>query len=239
MNIAIVEDNLRAAETLKKFIQAYGESAKTGFEVKHYSDGNSFLEEYAAAMYSIIFMDIDLPGLSGVEVAKRLREKDGAAIIIFITRMAQYARLGYEVNALDFMVKPINYADFCLKLKKAVAIAQLRSSNEIFVRSAGGYIRISVDRLLFVEVMGHQVKYNLVDSVIETRDTLSNVEAALKGYGFLRCNSCYLVNSAFVTAINGYDVKVGGRTLKISHPRRKKFVEELLDTYMGNIPGKS
>lgn len=233
INIAVVEDDDNAAETVKKYFERYGQSVNTLFNVTRFCDAETFLDKYRVAVYSIVLMDIDLPGISGLDAARRLRDKDDSVTLLFVTKMAQYAQKGYEVSALDFMIKPVRYADFCIKIKKAVAVARTRESRAALVQITNGFTRLSTDKIIFVEVMGHTIKYKLTDGEIETRGTLTSVEKMLEGKGFLRCNSCYIVNTKFIDSVRGYDLDIAGYTLKISHPRRKEFVKALMELYMG------
>lgn len=218
----------------KSFVNKYAEQNSVELKVSHFDSAEKFLNAYRPAVYSIIFMDIELPGISGLEAAQRLREKDKTATLLFFTRMAQYAQKGYEVDALDFLIKPLNYPDFSLKMRKAINVARSMEARSVMVPVYGGYSCLSTDKIIFVEVMGHQLKYQLVDGTIETRGSLSAVEKQLEGCGFLRCNSCYIINVRFINSIQGYDLDVAGYTLKISHPRRKQFIKELMDFFGGS-----
>lgn len=233
INIAVVEDDLSAFGTIKAYCERYGKTDGVVLDVTRFADAETFLDGYRAAVYSIVLMDIDLPGMSGLDAARRLRDKDDSVTLLFVTKMAQYAQKGYEVSALDFLIKPVGYADFCLKMKKAISVARVRESRAVLVPINNGFTRLSTDKIIFVEVMGHTIKYRLTDGEIEARGTLSSVEKTLSGNGFLRCNSCYIVNTRFIDSVRGYDLDIAGYTLKISHPRRKEFVKSLMALYMG------
>ena len=90
-------------------------------------------------------------------------------------------------------------------------------------------------KIVFVEVEGHRLKYQLVDGVVEARGSLSDVQEKLAGHGFLRCNSCYVVNVKYIEFVKGYDLHINGYKLKISHPRRKEFMRQLMDIYAGSF----
>lgn len=199
----------------------------------HFDTAEKFLEAYRPSVFSMVFMDIELDGINGVEAARRLRAIDKNVTLMFFTRMAQYAQKGYEVDALDFLIKPLNYADFSLKMKKALNVARSAEARSIIVSAYGGYTCLSVNKIIFVEVMGHQLKYQLVDGTVEARGSLSTAEKQLKSYGFFRCNSCYMVNVRFIDSIRGYDLEIAGYKLKISHPRRKQFVKDVMQFYGG------
>lgn len=233
MNIALVEDDAQEAEIMIKYIKRFGDENSFAFDVTRFRNAEDFLHAYKHSYYSIAFMDIDLPGIGGIDAARSLRSRDDCITIVFVTKMAQYAQKGYEVNALDFIVKPIGYSEFKLKMRKAVNVASSREIKSVLVPVNSGFCRISVDKLVYVEVMGHKLKYQLVDEEIEARGTLGEVEKKLEGCGFLRCNSCYLVNSRYVNKVRGNEVEVGGHVLKISHPKRKAFVEALMEIFTG------
>lgn len=233
MNIAIVDDDENAAANLIDYFHQYTAQTEIKFNIKHFTDAEKFISSYRNSEYAIVFMDIDLPGINGIEAAHQLRYKDNSVVLLFITRMAQYAHKGYEVDALDYIVKPLRYADFCLKMKKAINVARSREAHTFLFPTGNGVICFSTDKIMFVEVMGHQLRFQLVDGEIEARGTLSEIEKRLEGCGFLRCNNCYLVNTRFINSVEGYDVDVGGHILKISHPRHRQFMKDLMNIFTG------
>lgn len=234
MNIAVVDDEVRSREALSYYVEKYAKETGRTLTVKCFPNADEFLSVYKRNFFSIVLMDIEMPGIDGLAAAKELRKLDDAVTLMFITKMSRYAQKGYEVNAIDFIIKPVNYADFCLKLGKAINIAEIRKEKSVMIKTENGFSRIAVDRIEYIEVRGHKITYKMVDGKIESRGTLGDLEKNLSEYGFLRCNSCYLVNSAFVKSVEGYDVTVGGEVLKISHPRRKSFVDALLNLYTGS-----
>lgn len=233
MKIVMVEDDLAAIGQLKEYLKRYTEEMDTDFEVAHYTDAEEYLSRHEKECPSIAFFDIDLPTVNGIEAARKLRERDAAVVIVFVTKMVQYAQAGYAVNALDFLVKPVSYAEFKMKMQRAVNVAKANEVKTMHVPDGNGFFRIPSDKIVFVEVSGHRLRYQLVDGVVEGRGSLTDVEEKLAGHGFLRCNSCYIVNSKFVDRVQGYDLHINGYKLKISHPRRKTFMKQLMDIYAG------
>ena len=168
-----------------------------------------------------------------MDTAVELRRYDKNVSIIFITNLVQYALRGYEVDAVSFLLKPVSYYDFSLKFKKALDIYLMNEERSFTVNAPGGLCRISTDKLMYVEIIKHRLHYHLIDDVIEMTGVLSTVEQELGSYGFLRCNTCYLVNPKFIVRVKGAEVQVGDRTLQISRPRRAAFMEGLTNWYAG------
>ena len=234
MKIVIVEDDPAAIGQLKEYLKRYTEETDTDFEAAHYTDAEEYLSCHEKECPAIVLFDIDLPTINGIEAARKLRERDAAVVIVFVTKMVQYAQAGYSVNALDFLVKPVSYAEFKMKMQRAVNVARANEIKTIRVPDGNGFFRVPSNKIVFVEVSGHRLRYQLVDGVVEGRGSLTDVEEKLTGHGFLRCNSCYIVNSKFVDSVQGYDLHINGYKLKISHPRRKTFMKQLMDIYSGD-----
>lgn len=232
-NVAIVEDEDDAAELLSSYIDKYGAAAGQKFNVVRFKNGEEFLSGYSS-VYSVVFMDIQMPKLNGMDTAVELRKLDKAVSLIFITNLVQFAQKGYEVDAVSFLVKPVSYFDFSLKFSKALDIYVMNEERSIAVKYQGGMCRISTDKLMYVEIISHRLYYHLIDDIIEVTGVLSQVERELCGYGFLRCNKCYIVNPKFVVGVKGSDVTVGNKVLQISRPRRASFLAELANWYAGS-----
>lgn len=235
MKVVIVEDDMVAAAQFKNYLERYGNESDVELEVTHFTDAETFLKNYKKERPAIVFFDINLPTIDGMEAARKLRERDTAVVIVFVTKMVQYALKGYDVNALDFLVKPVSYAEFKMKMRRAVNVARANETKALYVPVDSGFYRVPSDKIVFVEVEGHRLKYQLVDGVVEARGSLSDVQEKLTGHGFLRCNSCYVVNVKYIEFVKGYDLHINGYKLKISHPRRKEFMRQLMDIYAGSF----
>lgn len=231
-NIAIVEDEDAAAEALAEHIGQYAKLNGQEFRIERFHDAVEFLCGYKP-LYSVVFMDIQMPHRDGMSAAVELRSLDKTVSIIFITNLVQYAQKGYEVEAVAYLLKPVGYFDFALKFRKALDIYVMNAERSITVNTAGGLCRISTEKLMYVEIVRHRLYYHLVDDVVEITGVLYKVEEDLKRFGFLRCNQCYLVNPRFIVSVKGLTVQVGNETLSISRPRRNAFLAELADWYAG------
>ena len=232
--IAIVEDEAAEAEILQSYFSRYTQEYGTTFTVTHFLSAESFLNR-DRPIYDLVLMDICLPRASGMDAAARLRQVDQSVPLIFVTNMAQFAVKGYEVDAFDFVVKPVSYANFVLKIHRLLGKLASRREGEVLVTQSGHMLRLYVSQIKYIEISGHRMVYHTTSGEVSAYGNLKEAEAALDPAMFARCNSCYLVNLNYVQAIQGHTVLVDGVSLQISRPRRKAFVQALNDYLGGGI----
>ena len=232
--IAVVEDRQDEQNTLRSHFSRFTSEKGMDFLLTFFSGGEEFLSKYRP-VYDMVLMDIGMPGLNGMETAARLRTIDQSVMLIFVTNMAQFAVRGYEVDAFDFLVKPVGYANFALKLQRALSRLDTRRQTQIVINTPDGLIRLPSSQLKYIEISGHRIIYHTTRDLLYGYGNLKQVEAELDGKAFVRCNSCYLVNLNFVSAVRGFTAVVGGDELQISRPKRKAFIQALNDFLGGSI----
>ena len=232
VSIAIVEDDRAYAETLQGYLEQYSAEHQADLRFRNFYDGLAFLDGYRSD-FDILLMDIEMPVLDGMSTARRIRKIDPHVVIMFITSMAQYAVKGYEVGALDFMLKPVSYAIFSQKLQKAIQLAKRNRQAYLLLPVNGTQLRVSIPSILYIEVSGHRLQMYTEAGSYRVSLSLKDLEAMLAGYSFARCNQCYLVNLRHVEEFRGDAVVVGGHMLQVSRPRRKDFQMALANYYGG------
>lgn len=227
IKIAIVEDDRKASDTVKEYVERYGRENSLQFKITQYPDAVSLLDQYTAE-HDIIFMDIQMPYLNGMDAAHRLRSLDSKVILIFTTSLMQYAIEGYEVDALAYLVKPINYYEFAMKLGKAVKRVPFISEADVVINTKSGDIRLAQEDIRYVEISGHWIVYHTLGGDYSRYSSLTKVASELSESEFARINSCYLVNMQYVRRVNGMMcVLDNGEELKISQPKRKDFLQTI------------
>ena len=160
--IAIVEDEAAVREQLAGYVQRYTRQYGTQFEVTMFTDGVEILEDYRP-VYDIIFLDVEMQHLDGMETARRIRELDSDVLLIFITNMAQYAIKRYAVGALDYVLKPVPYFAFSQQLQKAVNQLAKRTRHYLAVPVDGGMRRLDAAAIYYIESEGHRVHFYTED----------------------------------------------------------------------------
>ena len=230
--IALVEDEQPAADALTSFITRYGEERGEQFEVTHFTNAIDF--EVTRRRFDLVFMDIQMPGINGMEAARLLRTFDAETPIIFVTNLAQYAVKGYEVDALDFMVKPVGYYDFSLRMEKALRKLSANVGRTIPVTTTDGVRVVPLARLDYVEVRNHDLIFHVADDEpLRVRGNLSAFERENAGGPLLRISKSVVVNMERIDWVRGYDLRtLSGDMLRISRSN-KRAATEAITSYLG------
>lgn len=229
--IGIAEDEEQALERLQEFLSRYAGEHSMEIAVTPFSDGQDLVEGYRP-IYDLLLIDIEMPRMNGMEAAGKIRRTDPLVPIIFVTNLARYAVRGYEVGAIDFVVKPVSYYAFAMKLRRALALIEGRQERSLIFPLRDGFRRVSEGEIRYIEINGHQMTVHLKEESFVVSGTLRKIEEQVTPGRFARCNSCYLVNLSFVSAVEGDEVTVGGDRLRCSRPKRKAFLEAVTN-YMG------
>jgi len=230
VNIAIVEDEQKHADIIKEYLDKYSKEHSILFSTTYFDDGLNILDDYNSE-YDIIFLDIRMKHLDGMATAKRIREFDNNVILIFITSTVQYAVQGYLVDALGYVLKPITYVQFAQLLDKAVVnIDQKRKKNYIFFSTNEKQVKLDCVKIFYIESQRNNIIIHTSDENYVTLGPLKKYEGILRQYGFSKCHNAYIVNFAYVSAIQHDEViMTNGMAIPISRARKKDFMKELTE----------
>ncbi len=231
IQIALIENSKEDEALFCKIAQEFFQTIKEAYQVHAYENAEDFLASYKK-QFHLVFMDIELEKMNGMDAAKELRKLDSDVILIFLTNLAHYAIAGYEVNAMDYILKPITPGAFHLKIPKALALMKQQKKKNIHIFSRNEIHTFSTDELYYVEVQSHRLYYHTSQGIFDVRGAISDVEEDLYPFDFRRCHHSFLVNLKFVTSIQGNEVLVGGDILQLSRPKKKVFINELTN-YLG------
>lgn len=238
LNIAIVENDKLQAERLKDYIERFGEENGEAVRAVWFRDGVDFISDYSGE-FDGVFMDIDMPLMDGMTAAEKLRETDGEVCIVFVTDLAQYALRGYKVNAMDYLVKPVDYFELAVELKKILRSKKLHGDEYMWISVPGVRKRVAIGDIVYVDILAHDVHVHYTEDggsgEAVFRGTLKDIEAQLDGKPFSRCHNCCIVNLRCVRTVCGDEVLLdGGDRVYISRNRRKKFMTDLTSYIAGN-----
>jgi len=202
MRIAVVDDSIGDAQRIVTYLEQFQAEHDLNFQTKVFYASLDFLEEYDGD-YDVIFLDIEMPGSNGLEAAREIRERDQAVGIIFVTSLAQYAIDGYEVQAIDFMVKPVGYYNFSMKLEKAFRFMESHREQDILISNKDGIVRITVSDILYMEKDRDYLLFYTRHGCSRTRGSMKEMKAKLEQMIVAAdhdLKSYYLWNSCFTEA---------------------------------------
>lgn len=228
MRVAVLDDTPEDVERLDLFLHRYAQERDLTLNVETFDSGEGFLAEFRS-QYDVVFLDIEMPGVDGMGVARAIREKDGDVGIVFVTNLAQYAVQGYEVSAVDFIVKPYTYYVLCEKLDRALARLKRRERHTLLLSGRDGVHRIPTSSLLYIEKKGDYLVFHTEEGVFRERGSIRACRERLAGLPFGECTSGCLVNLDYVTRIGKEDISLGEVTLPLSRRLRRQFTDAYVD----------
>lgn len=181
----------------------------------------------------LIFLDIQMPRITGLDFFRSLQNPPP---VIFTTAYPQYALEGFEVNALDYLVKPISFDRFFKAVLKAKEYYEIRESNKtsagatdhFFIKADNKLVRIFFNEILYVEALQNYVTIHTPGKKYMTYLTFKAVEEYLPRDQFLKVHKSYIVPFAKVDSIEGNDIKIGEQHIPISRNQREEVMEKLL-----------
>lgn len=228
---ALVDDEPRDLELLHAHLTRYAREMRQELEVQEFSNGLEFLERFEGG-FDIVFMDVDMPHFNGIEIARRLRRADPVVVLVFVTNIAQYAICGYEVNAIDYLIKPVSYFTFTDKMGKALRFVQRRPEQSLVLPVEDGFLKLPVSEVCYLEKDKNYILYHTQREVYRDRGSMTEMSARLEKAGFSRCTSGCLVNLRYVTRVGKEMVWLGEVCLPLARSQRKSFTADFL-AYLG------
>lgn len=224
--IAIIEDEIEMSNDLKKHIEMFFNQHEKNISIDIFDNAVKFLDKYKTG-YNLVFMDINLPYMNGIEASEKLRQKDPMVIIVFVTSLAQYAIEGYKVHAFDYVLKPVNYYNFVLTLERILPHLKDNDKSIVIYTNKTSFKKILIERIKYIEIINHKLVFHTLDGDYETHGALNDYVDILKDDYFALCNRCYLINLKMVSQVTPDSVIIDNESLLISRPKRKQFLHVL------------
>lgn len=233
MRCIIVDDEPIARIGIKKLVDQISPLELAGSFNSAESAG-IFLRD---AEIDLIFLDINMPGINGIEFARTIPK---TTLVIFTTAYSEYAVDSYELDAVDYLVKPIDAARFRKAVEKAIAYHALLLEGEnrsvekvaeeyIFVKSDRRFFKINLVDLLFVEGLKDYVIFQMEDQRIITRMTIKNIYEWLPKSTFIRINRSYIINKHKIDSFDHHDVFIKKHEIAIGNSYHDAFFQEMME----------
>ncbi len=228
----IVDDEPTAREIIEHYLKqvdglAHVQSCANALEAFKVLDQKSV---------DLILLDINMPDISGISLARAIGDK---AKVIFTTAYREYAVDGFDLQAVDYLLKPISLQRFIQAIEKyKKEIVQLANAeqpqspipNVLLIKADRKTVKVPLDQIRYIESLGDYVKIHTTSGVTVTRETISGLEQKLGYAQFIRVHRSFIVSIQFITAFTKEAVELGSSMLPISRSYKDRVNEALLRT---------
>lgn len=228
INCLIIDDEPLARKGLKEYIADVDFLHLAG----DFDSPLKAAEQISTGDIQLLFLDIQMPKITGIDFFKSLQS---APPVIFTTAYPQYALDGFELNALDYLVKPISFERFYKAALKAKEYYEIRTKNDVepgveyfFIKADNKLVKIFFKDLLLVEALQNYVVIHTVDKKYITYLTFKSVEDYLPASQFIKTHKSYIVSASRIDSIEGNDIKIGQHHVPISRNLKDEVMEKLL-----------
>lgn len=235
VSIAVCDDDMLDCCNMAKDIKEI--LGKTGipFIVRQFQSGRDLLN--AIEDFDIIFMDIIMDGLNGMKTARILREKSFEKMLIFISASRDYVFEAYDVEAFQYLVKPVDDVKLERVLHKAVRKLERDSQEFIIINRDRTRKKLLLREIYYFEIRGRVISVHGVDGTFDYYEQIGTLEDELKEKGFFRCHKSFLINLKYVDSYNRQEVILdNGEKIAIAKRRYEAFCREILE-YMKKSGG--
>ncbi len=230
--IAVVDDDPKDAALLKEQVENYCKLSDHAAMINVFHDGLDLIR--STENHDIVFLDIQMGKLDGLETARFIRKINKDTILIFVTNMAQFAIKGYEVDALDFILKPPSMASITYVMDKAMKRLDGGMSKAQFsLKTSEGTISLSANDIAYVEVFDHNLVYHTTRGEYTVRGRLGDVIEKLNPDHFVMCNRSFIVNLRHVSNVQSDYLMIGNMRISISKSHRKELMKRF-SSFLGD-----
>jgi DNA-binding LytR/AlgR family response regulator len=232
INIAICDDEMLQASSLDHTVSRYFELKGHTYKINKFSSGEQLLSSLQQKYFNIIFLDVEMAGFNGIETARRIRDNHKKSIIIFITAYSDYVFQGYEVQALNYILKPYRSEKISDVLDQALAELSQRQDILFAIEQKSGTHKLNLSDTIYFLSDKRKVCAVSTTNNIEFYDKLDELQKRLPSF-FIRIHQRYIINLNFTSAVEGNEVIVNGETLPVSRVYKQRLIISFTRTMLG------
>ncbi len=228
IRIAVVDDEKIILDSIYETISNIMKQYNVDFEIYSFTEGKSLMKSCVNQGYNLIFLDIDMPNITGIDIVKKLRSYNNSSEIIFVTNKDEmvYETIKYEPFRF---IRKSRFDDEIFEALENFLKKKAKKKHSVMVSTENGKKTISVQDIVYIEVKGHKLTIYTKTSVLEANGTLKDIESKIAEYGFIRIHQSYLVNFRFIDVIKQKGVVLdNGNLLPLGRGRYDKVKLELM-----------
>jgi two-component system response regulator LytT len=236
--VGICDDEKYYQDEMVTLLSAFEDESGNHFDISTYPSGEALLEDYNSKVYHIIILDIEMSGLSGMDVARELRKHDDNVIIIFATSHESFALNAYDVLALGYLVKPVAYTKMKQYLSKAIIMIDFLKDQEaakkryLQVKVKYENVNIEINTILYIEKRRNKSIIHARDNEYTCYETLTQLYEKLDIHTFVYTHQGYLVNFNQIKEVSETSVFLEDY---IEVPISRKYHKPIKDRFMNNV----
>ena len=233
IRIAICDDEKHMSDHIRAMASDFFRKKNREIQLRTFLSGEELLNY--DGQIDILFLDIQMNGMDGLETARKLRAGKFRGFLIFITVLKEMVFQSFEVQAYDYLVKPVDEKQFGKTMERLYASMQNASEDSLLVQQGYEGRIVPKDEIVFFEVIDRKIYLNLASGeIIDYYERIENLETKLDGH-FFRCHRSYLINLKHLKGYkNGTACMDNGKEVPVSRLRSREFSGVILQ-YMKNI----
>ncbi|SCI04107.1 Accessory gene regulator protein A [uncultured Clostridium sp.] len=222
VKIGVCDDISLQRNFTVEMIKRYLNSRNIEFSIYEFSSGEDLIENYPDGL-DILFLDILMDDITGMDASKKIREFDDNVEILFVTSTVDYVHEGYEVRAYRYIMKPISYETIEKHLKECVDNIIKRKNNHIIITTKNNLVKVDLDSILYIETCKRELIIHEKDKSHRVKMSMKNMEKILNGKNFFRCHTSFIVNLMKVDSLNKNTIYIQDKEVPISKYAIKEF----------------
>lgn len=238
LTIAICDDEKPIIEKIKETVIDTMKERDNEYQIVEFKSGEEVIEYTSSGEneIDILFLDIQMDGMDGMETARRLREYDRTTEIIFVTSIGEMWSEGYTVRAFRFIEKPVNRDIIRKNLSECLVEIVRKRGSFLIVKTDTGTRKVYSRDIVCIEAMRKMIKIYTRDEVLEYRYTLTEVMKNIEEQLFVQCHRSYLANLIYIKEVGSKDILMkNGLKVPISRSKHKEVLEKYFRTIGAEI----
>lgn len=233
ITVAICDDSKKIRESMRKSLEEYAVEKQEDIHICVFCNGEELVEQYNEHC-DLMFLDIKMPGMNGIEAAQRIRMVDKKVKIIFLTSLIEYAIEGYSVNATNYILKPMGKHRLFMEIDRCLEEMKEQEEPFLVIHNDKGDYKILIKEIRYIETCNRNILIHTKEEAHICYWKLGEMEKRIGKYGFVRNHASYLVNLCHVEHVEKLEIKVtGDKRIPLSKGKKKDFMEQLAE-YWGN-----
>ena len=240
IKVGLCDDITDYNKKMENYIIRYGNENHIKVKITAYGSGSQLLLNFQKRKFDIIFLDVSMPELDGFETAERIRSIDENVVIVFCTSFytISNAGKGFEVDAEDFLSKPLLYKKVEHLLNKVYKKKLLCAEEKLFLKCQDGLITLQLSDIIYIQVRNKLLILHTNKGEIQSSQRMRELEERLSRKLFFRCHNSYIVNFDYVEGLKNDSVLVKDKNqqlkeIPVSKYKKEEFMKELA-IYVGN-----